>query len=108
MVWSQLFLYDDAWFVIQDADVRVCAEQFERLRRGGITQPAACNPWETVRDGRLGQRVVQRELIRPDVIYLTRTKSPGRFRELGFPRLGLLVRLCGRTFANTCSPGHST
>ena len=60
MVWSLSFLYDDAWFVVYNADVRMRSEPFERLRRRADRDQAArrtTTPWEQCSRWR-GQGVV--------------------------------------------------
>ena len=72
MIRSQSSLYDDAWFVVHLADVRMRSEQFEqfeRLRRAGSRSPRGRRRHvklrprqavaDSVRDGRRGHRVVE-------------------------------------------------
>ena len=87
MVWSQSFLYDDAWFVVYNADVRVRTEQLERLRwraqryhaaiaaAGRTSNYDPAKPWKTVRvrDGVADKKWWSENLHRPAILYLTRT-----------------------------------
>ena len=88
MVRSHSTLYDDAWFVLYNADVRMRSEQFERLRwkserdhatagtAGGASDYDPAKPWGTV----FAMAVANEEwwnenLQRLAMLYLTRIKS---------------------------------
>ena len=84
---SQSFLYDDAWFVVYNADVRMRSEQPERLRwraervhaalraAGSTSNYDPAQPWRTVLAMALADKEWRNEnLHRPAIHSLTRIK----------------------------------
>ena len=96
MVWNHSTLYDDAWFVVYSAYVRMRSEQFELLRRkserdhatagtaGGASDYDPAKPWRTV----FAMAVANEEwwnenLHRRALFFLTRIKSASTAVEDG-------------------------
>ena len=75
MVRSQSFLYDNAWFVVYNASVRMRSEQFKRLRQRAERDHAAAGPQAARRITTEGDSVRD---ARPSCALL----APSRQREL--------------------------